>query len=74
MKSNFPGNSTNHQCGIGFVIVDADLEWACRAWKALGSSLKKEETLALIPEENVLMDTEKRGFQSGNFLRVSERC
>jgi hypothetical protein len=59
LKSNFPGNSKSHRCGIGFVIVDADLEQACRAWKALGPSLKKEETLALIPEENVLMDTEK---------------
>jgi len=36
--------------------------------------LKKEETLALIPGENVLKATEKRGFQSGKFLRVSERC
>jgi transposase len=57
LKSNFPGNSTDHRSGIGFLIVDADLEWACRAWKALGPSLKKEETLVLIPEENVLMDT-----------------
>jgi len=59
LKSNFPRNSTDHRCGIGFLIVDADLEEACRAWKALGPCLKKEETQALIPGENVLMDTEK---------------
>jgi len=26
LKSNFPGNSTDHRCGIGFFIVDPDLE------------------------------------------------
>lgn len=41
------------------MVVEADLELAWRTWKALGPSLKKEETLALIPEENGPMDAEK---------------
>ena len=41
------------------MVVEADLESASRAWKALGPSLKKKETRALIPKENVPMETEK---------------
>jgi len=26
LKSNFPGKSTDHRSGIGFLIVDGDLE------------------------------------------------
>jgi hypothetical protein len=56
------------------VGVKANPDQACSALNARGIHSKKEETLALNPGENAPRTRQNRDFQTGNFLRVSERC
>jgi hypothetical protein len=74
LKTTFPIDSTDHRSSIGLSVVEANLSQNRRALNALAPYWKKEEELALIPEETSPSTRQNRGFQTDNFLRVSERC
>ena len=59
LKTTGPKNSTDHRCVISFQVVEANLDQVFRALIAFGLHRKKEETLALILEENVRKDPAK---------------
>ena len=61
LKTTVPGNSTDHRCGIGFQVVEVNLDQVFWALIAFGLHRKKEETLALILEENVRKNPAKPG-------------
>jgi hypothetical protein len=53
LKTTSPKTSTDHHSGIGVLVIEANLDQMWQAVFAPSQHWGGEETLALIPEENV---------------------
>ena len=74
LKANELRNSTDHRSGLSRSVARGNSHQLWWASDAFGLIWKKEETLDLIGKENESRIRQNRGFQTGHFPWILERC
>jgi hypothetical protein len=74
LKITEPRNSTDHRSGLNMSVARGNSYQVWWAPDAFGLIWTKEDMLALLRKKTDPRIRQNRGFQTGNFPKIPERC